>query len=136
MTIYICLSCNKDFSFKAGNKAKYCSIKCQKNFQDNRRYDSWINGNTKAWAIGSKGLKKAVVKKNGYYCDVCKIEKWNEKYICLELEHKDGNSENNLPENLCLICPNCHSQTSTYKAKNKGNGRYSRRLRYFQRKSY
>jgi 5-methylcytosine-specific restriction endonuclease McrA len=54
----------------------------------------------------------------------------------LQLEHKDGNSENNKPENLCLLCPNCHSQTPTYGAKNKGNGRHYRRIRYAQGKSY
>ena len=30
---------------------------------------------------------------------------------------------NNKLENLRLLCPNCHAQTPTYKAKNKGNGR-------------
>ena len=58
------------------------------------------------------------------------------KKIVFELEHKDGNSENNQPENLCLICPNCHSQTDTYKNRNKGNGRFKRRQRYAEGKSY
>jgi hypothetical protein len=53
-----------------------------------------------------------------------------------ELEHKDGNSENNDPENLEWICPNCHSQTDTYKGKNFGNGRHKRKLRYQEGKSY
>lgn len=60
----------------------------------------------------------------------------NGKDIVLELEHKDGNSQNNSKENVCLICPNCHSQTPTYKGKNKGNGRHSRRKRYAEGKSY
>jgi hypothetical protein len=67
---------------------------------------------------------------------VCSIETWNDKPIVLELEHKDGNSENNRPENLCLICPNCHSQTETFKGKNKGNGRHVRRTRYKEGKSF
>lgn len=56
--------------------------------------------------------------------------------IPLEVEHKDGNSENNSLINLCLLCPNCHAQTPTYKSKNKGNGRHSRRQRYKDGKSY
>jgi predicted HNH restriction endonuclease len=54
----------------------------------------------------------------------------------LELEHKDGNGENNDLKNICLLCPNCHSQTATYKNKNKGNGRHYRRKRYSEGKSY
>ncbi|HVY53532.1 MAG TPA: HNH endonuclease, partial [Gammaproteobacteria bacterium] len=71
-----------------------------------------------------------------YICTECKITEWNGKSITLELEHKDGDSGNNKPENLCLNCPNCHSQTSTYKSKNRGNGRHSRRKRYKEGKSY
>ena len=43
---------------------------------------------------------------------------------------------NNTVNNIELLCPNCHAQTPTYKGKNKGNGRYSRKLRYQEGKSY
>src|SRR6266540_5330922 len=39
-------------------------------------------------------------------------------------------------DNLRLICPNCHAQTETYKAKNMGRGRHYRRERYAKGKSY
>jgi predicted HNH restriction endonuclease len=45
----------------------------------------------------------------------------------LEIEHIDGNFENNAEENLELLCPNCHSLTSTYKGANKGSGRKERK---------
>lgn len=45
----------------------------------------------------------------------------------LEVEHIDGNHENNAEENLTLLCPNCHSLTSTYKSLNKGKGRNRRK---------
>jgi 5-methylcytosine-specific restriction endonuclease McrA len=54
----------------------------------------------------------------------------------IELEHIDGNSENNVLSNLKLICPSCHSLTSTYKNLNKGKGRHKRRERYKEGKSY
>jgi 5-methylcytosine-specific restriction endonuclease McrA len=54
----------------------------------------------------------------------------------MELEHIDGNSENNSLDNLSIICPNCHSQTPTYKGANKGKGRHYRRVRYSQGKSF
>jgi hypothetical protein len=46
------------------------------------------------------------------------------------------NYYNNVDENLCLLCPNCHSQTSTYKARNRGNGRHFRMQRFREGKSY
>jgi len=66
---------------------------------------------------------------------------WKEKNVVtgnipIELEHIDGNSENNLLTNLKLLCPNCHSLTPTYKALNVGNGRHKRRERYKDGKSY
>lgn len=43
--------------------------------------------------------------------------------VPLEVEHLDGDHTNNIESNLELICPNCHSLTSTYRALNMGNGR-------------
>ena len=59
------------------------------------------------------------------------IDLWSKKNeytgnIPLEIEHIDGNYLNNSENNLILLCPNCHSLTSTYKGANK-NGRKSRK---------
>lgn len=51
-------------------------------------------------------------------CECCGIENWMNKPISLELDHIDGNRTNHILENLRILCPNCHSQTSTYRAKN------------------
>jgi 5-methylcytosine-specific restriction endonuclease McrA len=47
----------------------------------------------------------------------CGIAKWLGKKISLELDHIDGNSKNNIESNLRLLCPNCHSQTPTWRKK-------------------
>lgn len=52
-------------------------------------------------------------------CNNCELTDWLGNHIPLELEHIDGNSSNNLLENLELLCPNCHSLTDTYRGKNK-----------------
>lgn len=43
---------------------------------------------------------------------------WHGKKLTLQLEHKNGVSNDHRIENLCFLCPNCHSQTKTYAGKN------------------
>ncbi len=52
-------------------------------------------------------------------CAICGIKEWNNKQLNLELDHIDGNRVNHELINLRLLCPNCHSQTDTYRSKNK-----------------
>ena len=51
-------------------------------------------------------------------CELCGITEWNGKPVSFELDHIDGNRTNHKLENLRIICPNCHSQTHTYRARN------------------
>ena len=51
-------------------------------------------------------------------CESCGIESWLDNPISLELDHIDGNRTNHRLNNLRILCPNCHSQTSTYRGKN------------------
>jgi len=54
------------------------------------------------------GLKKPI-------CEACgQRDIWNKKPLSLHLDHIDGDSANNRLENLQILCPNCHTQTSTY----------------------
>lgn len=52
-------------------------------------------------------------------CVVCGLEDhWLGSEITLEIDHINGRHNDNRPENLRLLCPNCHSQTETYCARN------------------
>lgn len=52
-----------------------------------------------------------------YECSCCGITEWQGKRIGLELDHIDGNNSNHSLDNLRALCPNCHSQTDTYRSK-------------------
>lgn len=69
-------------------------------------------------------LAKRLVKEGlkDYKCEGCGIIEWNGKSISLELDHVDGCSTNHLLLNLKLLCPNCHSQTPTYRSKKRTFG--------------
>jgi hypothetical protein len=81
-------------------------------------------------------FKRLLLETHGEKCWECGESEWLGHPIPLELEHVDGNSENNSLDNLKILCCNCHALTPTYKAKNVGNGRHYRRQRYKQGKSF
>ena len=64
--------------------------------------------------------KKLVLRKEqNYECADCgQNEIWNRNKLVLQLHHIDGDRKNNHRKNLKMLCPNCHSQTSTWQSKN------------------
>lgn len=116
------------------SQSMYCSQKCQHDYEFSKKKENYINGLFDEY--GPNVIKKLIIDIKGYKCEGCEITEWKNAPIVLELEHKDGISTNNHIDNVCLLCPNCHSQTPTYKGRNKGNGRHSRRERYRNGKSY
>ena len=60
-------------------------------------------------------LFKEGIKENK--CEKCGLSSWCDDYISCELDHMDGNPRNHLLDNLRIICPNCHSQTPTFRSK-------------------
>jgi len=50
-----------------------------------------------------------------YECSICKLkDSWNNKPITLQLDHINGINNDNRLSNLRFLCPNCHSQTTTF----------------------
>lgn len=45
------------------------------------------------------------------------------KSLVFIIDHIDGDASNNKRENIRMICPNCDSQTETFKSKNKNSKR-------------
>jgi hypothetical protein len=128
MKSFKCLNCNKDKIWSHRSINKYCDNKCQLEYQRSERIRQWLEeGKDFKGQQIPKWVKHVLESKHGNCCSVCKITEYCSKPIVLEVDHIDGDHTNNNVENLRLICPNCHSQTSTYKNRNKGNGRTSRR---------
>lgn len=124
MKVFNCLSCGKEHLFKGYSYSnKYCDNQCQRDYQSKERIRQWLEEG-KDWTMQVPAwAKRHLAEINGYACKICGISKHNKLPINLECDHIDGDHTNNKVKNLRLVCPNCHSQTDTYKNRNKGNGR-------------
>jgi hypothetical protein len=118
---YNCLFCNLKKRHTTAGKNKFCSVGCQMKYKwVNETIPRIENGECSHHAV--EVLKKYLVEKFGEKCSECSIESsWNNKPLVLQLDHKDGDSDNNYPKNLRLLCPNCHSQTDNFSSKGQGS---------------
>jgi hypothetical protein len=132
-----CLNCDKkhvvmvkEVTDKNSLDRKYCDNKCQHEHYFTAYLDQWRMGVVDGLTPGGRVVSYVVQylrDKLNNSCSSCGIEAvWNNKPLILEVEHINGNSSDNSENNLSLLCPNCHSQTDTFKARNKGNGRKHR----------
>lgn len=51
-------------------------------------------------------------------CQLCGISEWMGKSLTIELDHINGVHNDHRLANLRMLCPNCHSQTRTYRGRN------------------
>lgn len=138
-----CLYCNQAFEFKYA-KQRFCSQSCSASYNNKLRskkeprkthlqigFEKFENGEL----VGYKAHRKYLTLTRGYKCEICSINTWRDMPLVLDVDHIDGNPDNNYPSNLRLLCPHCHSQTETYKSKNKNcnsdRRSRSRRKRYY-----
>lgn len=67
-------------------------------------------------------LKKRLINELGWEdkCFKCNNNGvWQNEKLSIQLDHKNGNSKDNRIENLRFLCPNCHSQTTTFAGKSR-----------------
>ena len=125
-----CTTCGKRFTGDQngnGSKREFCSLPC--------KYEGLAERNMQAWLADPNGynyagrkskhkrsgprtaMRRWLTKTFGYKCSMCGISEWNAHPITLQIDHVNGNAQDNTPQNLRFLCPNCHSQTDTYVGK-------------------
>ena len=119
---YLCKNCGNESNWSHQKFNIFCSNTCQGQAQFKQTIERFKLG-----AVTERStLRKVLTEVKGYTCEDCGISEHNNKPITLQVDHIDGNAGNNMPTNLRLICPNCHSQTKSYGGGNKGSGRKAR----------
>lgn len=122
-----CLHCGTGFKLGRQNKKKYCNSQCQSDYE-------WETKHVPKIERGEGGnVKRYLKEKRGDSCEVCGIGNvWNGKVLTLQLDHIDGDSDNDDIGNVRLICPNCHTQTDTFTSRNIKNSKRNRYLREYK----
>jgi len=125
----LCLACRQPLT--SPWQKKFCSNQCQKDFEHAKFIERWLASSGKGLITKniSRHIKKYLIETHGEKCSRCQWALIHPitKRVPLEVEHIDGNAENNSPDNVALLCPNCHSLTVHFRNLNNGQGRTWRR---------
>ncbi len=121
-----CLACGKPVKRAVD---KFCNNHCQGEYAYKTYIERWQAGletgyKGKFYAI-SDNVRRYVLETYGEKCFECG---WDKRHpltgkVSLIVHHIDGDVSNCRPENLRLLCYNCHSLTSTFGSLNRGNGK-------------
>jgi hypothetical protein len=129
--ISICIECGKETQYRKGKN--FCSSICNSKFRHKKAYEDFLINNDE-YCRGNytpKFFKDFILDEQNDKCAICGIESiWFGDKLIFVLDHIDGDASNNSRKNLRLICPNCDSQTNTFKSKTKN----SKRRNYWKEK--
>lgn len=129
----VCVECGKIFK-TTDSERRFCSNSCCTKYKQEKLIEEWSKGNLEI--NGNSGLcdsiRKFLFDKTKYKCQKCGFEGYNEVTgnTILQIHHKDGDCNNNTPENLEVLCPNCHAMTENYMGLNRGKS--TRIKRYYK----
>lgn len=136
----LCIICNSEaIKYSKHSTKKFCSKECSDIYRKKLGQQNAFNKHIKYkeqkqeridsgdWNLLFKSEHKDVVlAEQDYKCAICKNSMmWEGKPLGFDLDHIDGDRNNNRRSNLRCLCPNCHSQTPTYKSKNTTNKKYT-----------
>ena len=117
-----CKCCGKELS-QTQRHNLYCSTECWTKNRYNEKINAWLKGEFDGMR-GENGISSTIrnylIEEANYKCELCGWGKTNPTTgkVPLEIHHIDGDYQNNARDNLQVLCPNCHSLTSTFKALN------------------
>jgi len=124
MPASICKNCSTNFKHGYSHSGQYCSKMCEGIYRSNEHKRKFFSGLLEK-RIDRPTARKYLAEERDYKCEVCSLSDWQGNPITLHVDHLNGDPSNDHPDNLRLICPNCHSQTEFLGGANKGRGRGS-----------
>lgn len=126
-----CLMCG---DLCKSTKTRFCSQRCYSDHRAHQYVTEWKEGKQAGCKPGdeevlSNYIRNYLIEQSGDKCSLCGWNKVNPSlgHCPLQVDHIDGNSRNHRPENLRVVCPNCHSLSPHHMILNRGRGRRNRR---------
>lgn len=125
-----CVVCGTSLHGKCCHQT-FCSKKCWITHKEIKNIEVWVTtGMYKKKQLTSVG-RGYYINIRGNCCEMCgwnKINPYTGKSP-LNVDHIDGDCTNNILENIRVLCPSCHSLTSTYGSLNKGKSKRVKRYK-------
>ena len=113
-----CPGCSEDTT-----KTNYCSIKCRHRHEIKQYLSGELDGST-TYGVASYA-KRYVLDRSDNRCEGYdeRIPGRCTETRIVQIDHINGNWEDNRPYNLRALCPTCHALTPNYAGRNRGKGR-------------
>jgi len=123
-----CVYCKKEVTtvFRGKKEPRYCASACVGGKKKQDLLDKWLSGQHTGLMPSGKmsgTIRNFLLEEAKFSCEECG---WNKRHPVdnkplVQIDHKDGNPMNCARKNLRVLCPNCHSLTPTYMARNASN---------------
>ncbi len=107
-------------------KRKFCSVECRINHNETAKVQAWLadpSSSGNGFGTVPHFIRRWLIEKHGdTSCWECGSNRVNVRTgnNVNQVDHIDGDSANNHPENLQRLCPTCHATTATYGIHGKG----------------
>lgn len=111
-------------------KKDFCSYLCRTQYYYEQQVKNWLdNPSSVNTTYIPKFIKRWLKETRGEQCEICGWHEINEYtgLIPLQIHHIDGDCTNNHPNNLKMLCPNCHSLTNNFCSRNIGKSKRNRK---------
>lgn len=115
-----CMACNADLRRSQLATKYFCSNTCRDVLRTRQKLEAWLDGTGRA--SGAQGGKihtwarAYLYRERGEQCEECG---WATPHPVsgrppLQIDHIDADHSNDRPDNLKILCPNCHTLTVTW----------------------
>ena len=115
-------------------RSLYCSPNCHAIDRRRDYIEKWylgsVSGTTKAKGLIVQFLRDHIIRNALYKCSMCPFDLFHPitGRPIVQIDHIDGDSSNNSPSNIRVLCPNCHAMTPNFGSLNTKPGRAYRRI--------